>query len=234
MKRNPYTCQVPQCIGKRYVIPDIHGCLKTFTTLIDKIGLTKSDQLFLLGDYVDRGPSSVDVVDLIIHLQNDGYPVYPLIGNHEEELILFQEFGSIGYIEAHVEKNKLQAFFDEDFMLKEKYQKFFASLSYYIELDDFILVHAGFNFDKAKPFEDIESMTFIRNWQYKPEPARGKTIVHGHSPLEFEDIHNKIEKKFKVIPLDNGCVFPRFKDMGNLLCLGLDDFELFVQANIDQ
>jgi len=220
-------------LGKRYVIPDIHGCLKSFMALIEQINLNKSDQLFLLGDYVDRGPSSVEVVDLIMKMQEKGNQIYPLIGNHEEELLLFDQYSSIHYVEQQIEQNKLQGFFDEENMLKVKYRNFFESLFYYIELDDFILVHAGFDFDNPKPFKDTESMTGIRNWQYKIKQAKGKTIIHGHSPTGFDEIFNKIKQRYKVIPLDNGCVFDGFEDLGYLLCLRLDDFELFAQKNID-
>jgi len=231
--KNTYTRNIPPCTGKRFVISDIHGCFNTFRTLIEKIEFQTSDQLFLLGDYVDRGPLSVEVVDLIIELQAAGNQVYPLIGNHEEELMLFPEFNSVHYVQAQIEANNLTGFFNDDYKFKDKYLKFFNSLSYYFELDDFILVHAGFDFENSKPFEDKESMTFIRNWQYKEKPAKGKTIIHGHTPRKFDEIYNKIQSRFNIMPLDNGCVFNRFKNMGNLLCLRLNDFELFVQPNID-
>ena len=42
----------------KYAISDIHGCLKSFQALLEKIDLKKEDELFLLGDYIDRGPDS--------------------------------------------------------------------------------------------------------------------------------------------------------------------------------
>jgi serine/threonine protein phosphatase 1 len=76
--------------GNRYVISDIHGCFKTFKQLVEEVvKLTKSDQLFLLGDYVDRGPSTVAVLDYIMELIESGYHIYPLRGNHEDDLLEF-------------------------------------------------------------------------------------------------------------------------------------------------
>ncbi|MFT6129303.1 MAG: serine/threonine protein phosphatase 1 [Neolewinella sp.] len=49
----------------RYTISDIHGCLKTFRALLDELKLDRNDELFLLGDYIDRGPDSQGVIDLI-------------------------------------------------------------------------------------------------------------------------------------------------------------------------
>jgi serine/threonine protein phosphatase 1 len=48
----------------RYAISDIHGCPKTLAALIGEIGLEKKDELFLLGDYIDRGPDSQGVINL--------------------------------------------------------------------------------------------------------------------------------------------------------------------------
>lgn len=76
--------------GKRYAISDIHGCYKTFQRLVEEgIRLTKFDQLFLLGDYVDRGPSSKAVLDYIIGLMEEEFNIFPLRGNHENDLLEF-------------------------------------------------------------------------------------------------------------------------------------------------
>ena len=77
----------PENGGRRLVITDIHGCAKTFAKLLDKIGLNEDDQLFLLGDYINRGPRSKQVIDHILDLNEDGFNVFPLIGNHEETLL---------------------------------------------------------------------------------------------------------------------------------------------------
>ena len=74
--------------GNRYVISDIHGCFITFKQLVEEvIKLNKSDQLCLLGDYVDRGPSTQAVLDYIIELIELGYNIFPLRGNHENDLL---------------------------------------------------------------------------------------------------------------------------------------------------
>jgi len=71
----------------KYTISDIHGCLKTFEALLDTIQFSKSDELYLLGDYVDRGPDSKGVFDLIWSLQEQGYQIQCLRGNHEQLLL---------------------------------------------------------------------------------------------------------------------------------------------------
>src|SRR6478736_5094582 len=71
-----------------FAISDIHGCAKTFVSLVEKvIKLTREDKLFLLGDYIDRGPDSKGVIDYIIQLEQKGFDVTALRGNHEEMLL---------------------------------------------------------------------------------------------------------------------------------------------------
>lgn len=76
-------------MGNRWVIPDIHGCFKTFKSLVEReIGLTKEDTLYLLGDYIDRGENSKEVIDYIIHITEESYNVNYLIGNHENIVLM--------------------------------------------------------------------------------------------------------------------------------------------------
>lgn len=70
----------------RWAVPDIHGCVKTFIDLLDTIKLVDGDQLYLLGDYVDRGPSSQLLLDLIMELTRKGV-CFPICGNHDDWLV---------------------------------------------------------------------------------------------------------------------------------------------------
>ena len=55
-------------MSKRWIIPDIHGCAKTLKVLLENmLTVTKHDQLYFLGDYIDRGPDSKGVLDYLIH-----------------------------------------------------------------------------------------------------------------------------------------------------------------------
>jgi serine/threonine protein phosphatase 1 len=47
---------------RRFAISDIHGCARTFGALLNKINLSPVDELFLLGDFIDRGPDSKGVL----------------------------------------------------------------------------------------------------------------------------------------------------------------------------
>ena len=69
-------------------IGDIHGCYKTFKKLLlDEINIQPSDEIFCLGDYIDRGDYSKQVIDLILALRSCNYKIRTLRGNHEQMLL---------------------------------------------------------------------------------------------------------------------------------------------------
>jgi len=75
-------------MGRLFAISDIHGCFKPFYELVVKeIDLKKEDRLILLGDYIDRGEQSKEVIDFIIDLKKSGFNITVLTGNHEQMLL---------------------------------------------------------------------------------------------------------------------------------------------------
>ncbi|MBN1132125.1 MAG: serine/threonine protein phosphatase [Bacteroidales bacterium] len=224
--------------GKRYVISDIHGCYKTFRRLVEKvIGLTKSDWLFLLGDYVDRGPSSKAVLDYILELMEEGYTLFPLRGNHEDDLLKYAK-GEPRFMLWHLNKHKYPDIFEEGKII-DRYYNFMNSLPYYYELDDYYIVHAGFNFKSDKPFEDKETMLWTRYFNPPTNLLKGKRVIHGHDPVYMPVILEHIEKGYPSIPLDNGAVYAgRHKiydtsQLGKLCAFDMDHERIYSQVNID-
>lgn len=224
---NPLGKVVNPPTGRRLVIPDIHGCLNTLTQLIRKIDLQKEDVLFFLGDYVNKGPSGKGVLDFIIALQKQ-YTVYPLLGNHD---VLLQQHLS------RVPSTDEQAFDEFEGISGEEsahYQSFLNGLHHYFICGDFILVHAGLNFNLANPFLGTEDMLNIRAFYYDSAKAQNKSIVHGHQPMKLTEIISNIQERNKIIPLDNGCVYAGKREgMGHLLCVNLDDMSLTLQEYCD-
>ncbi|MDG5800803.1 metallophosphoesterase [Marinilabiliaceae bacterium ANBcel2] len=220
-------------MSRRLVIPDIHGCFKTFKSLLDLCDLRRSDRLYLLGDYINRGPASLQVVDYIIELISMGYQITALRGNHEDELLKIH----------HKTKTPKELSLPGLFMNKQLLDKhgklaphhyaFFSSLPFYIELDDCFLVHAGFNFASSNPLTDYQSML----WHYPHSQACNtfiKRVVCGHTPHTLKAIKEQIDQKSPILFLDNGCAYSSKKEMGNLLCFDIDTNHLFVNPNIDK
>ena len=228
--------------GKRYVISDIHGCAKTFKALIEKIKLTTNDQLFLLGDYIDRGPDSKSVLDYIIYLIENNYNVYALRGNHEESILeAYKDYDADSFTLMLKRITKTPELLDENNKLREKHLQFLENLPYYFELDNFFLVHGGFDLTKENPFTDYKSMInlYIDDDIYDTSILKGKKLIHGHKVTKIQIIENKISSNSQVIPLDNGCAYVKkhkifdVNEVGNLCCLDLDNFQLIQQRNIE-
>ena len=72
--------------GRFHIVGDIHGCSLALKALVDAIDPGPDDLLVPLGDYIDRGPDSRGVLDLLIDLGRRCRLV-PLLGNHEELLL---------------------------------------------------------------------------------------------------------------------------------------------------
>lgn len=235
---------------EHWVIPDIHGCAKTLRALIeDMIQPSKHDWLYFLGDYIDRGPASKEVIDYLMYLQKEDYNMRLLLGNHEDYLLkAHQEELQLKSVLGFKQKNKkkkewlfhggkqtMESFKITNLKdIPEEYLEWMRNLEYYVELDDFYLVHAGFNFNAPNPFVDKDSMLWIREFDIKPEKIKNKKIIHGHVPvsLEFIDISVK-NAGYKFIDLDNGCYMTEREGFGNLLALELNTLEYKVQYNLD-
>ncbi|MFN8254702.1 MAG: metallophosphoesterase family protein [Bacteroidales bacterium] len=226
-------------MNRRLVISDIHGCSKTFKKLVEKTGLSKTDILFLLGDYIDRGPDSCGVIDFILKLQSEGFDIRPIRGNHEQEMLdAFEEYDASTF-RFYAHRFKSDDLIDSYGKLKEPYHGFMKQLPFFIELPDFFLVHGGINFELENPFADEKQLLVLRKTYYNEEKAGKRRIVFGHQITYFENIMAAIENKEKLIPLDNGCVYNRphkiydCTRLGKLLCFDLDRFKLEMVSNID-
>jgi serine/threonine protein phosphatase 1 len=233
-----------------WVIPDIHGNSRTLQTLIEEqIKPSRSDKLFFLGDYIDRGPDARGVIEFIMDLQADEYDVFTLRGNHEDYLLrsldneanqkmllgityrnkLKKEWFKYGG------KETLRSFGVSDVHeIPEKYINWMRGLDYYCELDSWILVHAGMNFVLDNPFEDRHSMLWIKEFKVMPEKIHNKKLIHGHVPISLEFIEVlRTSAKFDYIDLDNGVYMPEKDGFGNLVALELNSMEMVIQPNLD-
>lgn len=200
-------------MNRRFVIADVHGNYQTLKLLIAKLGLLPGDQLFFLGDYINKGTESKKVIDYIIELANYSN-VTCLKGNHEQ---MYEDSQSDPY-----------SLKESDGTLKLKYRHFWDGLKYYVELEDAFLVHASINFSAKEPFEDTTTMLWkAHRSMYNPILA-GKRVVRGHSSKTIKEIKDSIKNKAQVIALDNAA--ERNSTHYRYLCaLELNKLELIVQ-----
>jgi serine/threonine protein phosphatase 1 len=212
-----------------FAISDIHGCYRTFYELVVRtIKLKKPDLLILMGDYIDRGDQTKEVIDFIIDLKNKGFDITTLKGNHEAMLL-----DSIPDPEMYAlwmmnnGATTLESFgIIEAGQMKKKYIDFFGSLEYYRELGNLLFVHAGFNDYITDPFSDFESMLWESNPFYLNPLLQGKIIIHGHRPKHVDYVKKLINEKSNVIPIDTGCVYDKELGYGFLSALDINRMEL--------
>jgi serine/threonine protein phosphatase 1 len=221
-------------MGRLFAISDIHGCFKPFYEIVvNTINLKKSDQLILLGDYIDRGDQSKEVIDFIIDLHKGGFNITPLTGNHEVmlcEAYYNQDLLPLWLMNSGM--STLLSFGIQDIReMDNHYLEFFTTLEYYKILDNFVFVHAGFDNYAINPFLDKNSMVWECSLSYNNPLLAGKTIVHGHRPRTISFVKKVISEKSKVIPIDTGCVYEKQQAYGNLSALEIYSMTLFSVPN---
>ncbi len=224
---------------RRFTISDIHGCALTFEALIQKINLSPKDELYVLGDYVNRGANSKKVFDIIFSLKQEGYRIHCLKGNHEQMLLdsltdkrLFQI-----WVEINGGKQTLDSFGVERVdQIPTQYLDFMASLPHYLEIDGYVLVHAGFDFNEANPLENQEAMLWKRDWYGKinSDWLDNRIIVHGHTPQSVSALKFQLFniQRTPAIDIDCGCVYAKI-GMNQLCAFELNERSLTFQPNID-
>jgi serine/threonine protein phosphatase 1 len=213
-----------------FAIGDIHGCFDPFHELVEqRIRIRKDDRLVLLGDYIDRGNRSREVIDYIIDMQDNGFDIIPLIGNHESMMLDSSEneraknnwFMNGGY-------ETLLSFGIESIEeLDIRYLRFFKSLLHYYIQDKFIFVHAGFNDEINNPFEDRHEMIWSRRETYLNPVFNEKIIIHGHTPIPFSLCEQAVRPESRVINVDTGCVYDDLGGYGHLTAIELLKMQLF-------
>lgn len=237
-------------MSKRWVVPDVHGYAGTLRALVsDLIRPMRSDEIYLLGDYVDRGPDSRGVIDYIRELQRSGYNVTALRGNHEDIMADLYDADRRSknpwWLTFSTKKHRTWldmggkatlASFGAGHIreIPEEYIQWMRELPHYVELDDFVLVHAGLNFRPDNPFEDLNAMLWLREYEIIPEKIGGRRIIHGHVPVNMELITLSIgNRAYKFIDLDNGPYLSGKEGFGNLVALELNSMELVIQYNLE-
>ena len=235
-------------MSKSWIIPDIHGCAKTLKVLLENmLMVTKHDQLYFLGDYIDRGPDSKGVIDYLMWLQKEEYEVHFIKGNHEDMCLKAYEADQKRLFlggkhkeqkdwETVGAKETLKSFgVKHPREIPKEYIDWMNACVPYIELEKYILVHAGMNFDIRDPFEDTKSMMWTRRFRVDYRRTHGKKIIHGHIPIDYTFMSTVIEENdnYDFIALDNGVYETTQAGMGNLMAFNPDTMEIIAQSNMD-
>jgi serine/threonine protein phosphatase 1 len=218
---------------RAYAIGDIHGCAKTFRTLLFKtLRVQREDKIICIGDYIDRGPDSKGVIDQILELRKKGYDIIMLRGNHEqimldsgdslEDYFLWLKNGGAETLDSFGAESYAQ--------LATHYREFFERTLYWHAWEQYILVHAGLNFNIPDPLSDHHAMLWTRETEVDAGWLGERIVVHGHTPMPKDEI---LRQRGQNINIDGGCVYPYRLGMGWLTALELNSMTFYTVENVD-
>jgi len=221
-----------------YAVGDIHGEREMLEALLTSLPLERGDRVVFVGDYVDRGPDSRGVIDVLLEFSSETPCVF-LIGNHESMFLDFlgwrrpeyfagdaflanggdRTLASYGYFDAP-DPDPLR------FSLPPAHEDFYRGLKLHHFEGDYLFVHAGIGRalleEDDLPFALQKLRTEDVLWDRASIdlPHRlGVTVVYGHTPsLDFRVRWNM---PFSI-GIDTGAVYG-----GRLTAIRLPDEKLF-------
>lgn len=208
----PIAAVLPETDGRViYAVGDVHGRADLLERLIARIRTDaranppqddRRPMILFLGDYVDRGRASREVIEQVIALQQDpDFDVRALLGNHEEAMLAYLDgtssgvnFGRYGGRETllsyGVEPPAPQAGREEWEAVRPGFkaavpaihETFLRNLEVMITIGQCVFVHAGVRPGVALDQQSRRDLLFIRDEFFAAPVDCGKFIVHGHTP----------------------------------------------------
>jgi serine/threonine protein phosphatase 1 len=217
---------------RRIIIGDVHGYYEGLLTLLDAIAPSKSDQMYFLGDLIDRGPQSYQVVELV---KSNSY--HCLLGNHEQMLlnIFTNPKMSTSAVNAWLYSGGQTtiASYPEG-TISQAHLEWFESLPTYLDLGDIWLVHAGVNPSMSIPEQTAAQFCWVRDEFHGMEEPYfpDKQIIVGHTiTFNFPGVvPGKIVQGAGWLNIDTGAYHPR---SGWLTALDVTN-QLVYQVNVFQ
>ena len=186
-----------------YAIGDVHGCIDQLRRLEERIAADAEsiagDKLIVcLGDYVDRGPCSSDVLDHLTAPAPSGFRRICLSGNHETMMLSYLSGGSGGgWLEfgghetllsyginamhlhaasAHQRNAIIQSH------IPNEHIEFLDGLPLLLSLPGVVFVHAGLRPNVPLEQQREDDLLWIRDEFFQAAPIKGRLVVHGHTP----------------------------------------------------
>ena len=211
--------------GRRlYCIGDIHGRLDLLEELhemirADSSGFEGSKGIVYLGDYIDRGSQSKQVLDLLIEQPLEGFEAINLLGNHEQTMLDFLEqpeaaaawlnFGGqttllsygagLGRVQMMRQVGVLRDELEE--RMPPAHLEFLDNCQLVHAEGGYCFVHAGIRPEVALEEQKPEDLMWIRDEFIRSQQDHGVVVVHGHSITE------EVEWRPNRIGIDTGAYY---------------------------
>lgn len=190
-----------------YAIGDVHGCLDELLAL-EQVVARDAGQfpgrklVVMIGDYVDRGPASAQVLDHLVAPPLPGFERICLCGNHEMAMLDYLE-GRIGLagwlamggeqtlLSYGIDHERLRAVYRSDRQIDDviraaipaAHVAFLRALPIMVETPGFLFVHAGIRPELPLDRQSDRDLVFIREDFYKAAHLLTRYVVHGHTPV---------------------------------------------------
>lgn len=229
-----------------YAVGDIHGRLDLLTQLHALIvadaaaAAAERRVLVYVGDYVDRGPDSAEVIELLLEQPLPGFEIVHLLGNHEDTFLRFPGDVSVGPswlhyggvetllsygIDIHAnawrderELRRLQA--EVRRRVPRRHVEFLRNMPLVHIEGDYLFVHAGIRPGVPIEGQVPDDLLWIRGEFLHSPRDHGMVVVHGHTITETPDLQPN------RIGIDTGAFYSN-----RLTCLVLDGAaQLFLQT----
>ena len=209
-------------MAKLIGISDIHGEYEKLCRVLEKISPQKEDTIVFMGDYIDRGKKSREVVDKIISMQKICNCVY-LIGSHEYALLhaskdeyyhyLFWNYGGDATAQSY-------GSFENIFKV---HGDFFNSLKPYYIKDNYLFVHAGVRIGTPLEQQDLTDLVYIRSEFYNKKHHLPYKIIFGHTEFDTPQVQDD------KICIDTGC--GKYKNAPLTAIIIENGTETFINSN---
>ena len=209
-----------------YVMSDLHGDWAHFKLMLLKIRFSKSDQLYIIGDVVDRGPHSIKLLQFIRQQEN----MTLLMGNHDlmllQSLQHFDEPDGADWFDPQTYAGLCHLSAQE----RAELAQYLTTLPLFLTVSaggqDYFLVHACPAPINASNEEALEYFLWAR---VSPDDTFDMPVIAGHTPTAYyqEKVPLRIWRNGNYTDIDCGTAFRSAVPGGCLACLRLDDNKEF-------
>ena len=202
-------------------ISDIHGEYEKLKILLDMISPSQEDTIIFMGDYIDRGAKSKEVVDLVISMENICNCVY-LMGSHEYALLNSKDDEYYNYLFWNYGGDATAKSYGGYDNILKIHGKFFKSLKPYFLTDRYLFIHAGIRIGVSLEKQNLVDMVYIREEFFNKKHNFSQKIIFGHTEFDKPQIW---EDK---ICIDTGC--GKYKNHPLTAFVSEEGKEYFIQS----
>lgn len=222
-----------------YVLSDIHGNEQCFQSVLMQINLRPEDQLYILGDVVDRHPGGIPILRQIMAMPN----AHMLLGNHEYMMLRamgepYDDYLDDGRAMDHWYRNGGQVTHSQLKCLSRNLRReildYLKALPLQINLTvhgkNYCLVHAApaHAWNGEAPYRNATHYAVWKRLNPEDPLPEKETLIFGHTPTRYfrEDSPMSVWYGANRIGIDCGSGYPDHSG-GRLACLRLDDGKEF-------